>query len=265
MGENFTELDGLVIREVKVGEKDKLITLLTADEGLITISGKGLTSIKNKYAASAQLFTYSTFQLKKRGEYYYIVDTFLIESFMNIRYDIEKLSLANYVCDVAHDLALVGIGDDELLSLVLNTLYATANMNIPLDIIKGAFEFRAAVSEGFMPDLSFCGMCGDEISGDSVLDVMNGRILCKKCRAELENTPEFIRDDTSAKIMIRLSPAVLSALRYIESAPMKKFLSFTLDKTETSLFSVVCERYLLNHLEHGFTSLEYYKKIRTTT
>ena len=79
MSENFTELDGLVIREVKVGEKDKLITLLTAEEGLITISGKGLTSIKNKYAASAQLFTYSTFQLKKRGENYYIVDTFLIE------------------------------------------------------------------------------------------------------------------------------------------------------------------------------------------
>ena len=40
MSENFTELDGLVIREVKVGEKDKLITLLTAEEGLITISGK---------------------------------------------------------------------------------------------------------------------------------------------------------------------------------------------------------------------------------
>ncbi len=38
MSENFTELDGLVIREVKVGEKDKLITLLTAEEGLITIS-----------------------------------------------------------------------------------------------------------------------------------------------------------------------------------------------------------------------------------
>lgn len=262
MSENFYELDGLVIREVKVGEKDKLLTLLTSDEGLITISGKGLTSIKNRYAASAQLFTYSTFQLTKRGEYYYIADAFLIESFMNIRYDVEKLSLANYVCDVAHDLALVGVGDDELLPLVLNTLYAAANMSIPLDQIKGAFEFRAAVVEGFMPDLTSCGLCGNEISDESVLDVMNGRVLCKKCRSELENMPEFIRDEAAAKIFIRLSMPVLYALRYIENAPQKKFLSFTLDKTELSLFSVVCERYLLNHLEHGFASLEYYKKIK---
>jgi DNA repair protein RecO (recombination protein O) len=263
MSENFIELDGLVIRDVKVGERDRLLTLLTAEEGLITISGKGLTSIKNKYAASAQLFTYSTFQLKKRGEYYYIADAFLIESFMNIRYDIEKLSLANYVCDVAHDVSLVGMGDEELLPLVLNTLYAISNINIPLDIIKGAFEFRTAAAEGFMPDLSACGICGCDITEDSTLDVMNGRIICKKCRAELNNSPEYICDDSTAKIMIRLSLPVLYAIRYIASSPIKKFLSFTLDKTEISLFSVVCERYLLNHLEHNFSSLEYYKKIRT--
>ena len=62
--------------------------------------------------------------------------------------------------------------------------------------------------------------------------------------------------------MIRLSPSVLAALRYIEQSTAKKFLSFRLDKQELPLFAVVCERYLLNHLEHGFTSLEYYKKIK---
>lgn len=262
MGEKFTELDGLVVREVKVGEKDKLLTLLTSELGLITISGKGLTNIKNRYAASAQLFTYSTFQLTKRGEYYYIADAFLIESFMDLRYDIEKLALANYVCDVAYDLALVGQGDEGLLPLILNTLYAISNLKLPLELIKGAFEFRAAVIEGFMPDLSVCGECGCEITGESVLDVMNGRVICKKCREILDNSPEFVGDGSIAKIFIRLTMPVLSALRYIEEAPQKRFLSFSLDKSELPLFSVVCERYLLNHLEHGFSSLEYYKKIR---
>lgn len=263
MEEKYVELNGLVIREVKTGENDKVLTLMTAENGLVTVSGKGLTSIRNKYAASSQLFSYSTFQLKKRREFYYIADAFLIECFMNIRYDIEKLALANYICDVSHDLALEGVGDPELLSLVLNTLYADANSsNIPLDLIKGAFEFRAAVIEGFMPELSSCGICGGEISEDCTLDVMNGRLICKKCRAGLENTPEYIKDESSAKIMIRVSPPVLAALRYIEYSQAKKFLSFSLDKTELPLFSVVCERYLLNHLEHGFSSLDYYKKIK---
>ena len=91
---------------------------------------------------------------------------------------------------------------------------------------------------------------------------MNGRMLCKKCRTLIENDPEYLRDE-GAKIMIRVSPSVLAALRYIETASLKRFLSFTLDKSELPLLAVVCERYLLNHLEHGFSSLEYYKKIKT--
>ncbi len=257
------EVDGLVIRETKTGEADKVITLLTSQLGRITINGKGVSSLRNKYAASTQLFSYSTFLLRKKGNFYYIRDAFYIENFMNIRYDLEKLALANYVCDVACDLAPESVEDPELLQLILNTLYAIANMDkLPLEQIKGAFEFRAAVQEGFMPDLSGCGKCGCELNEDSTIDVMNGRMLCKKCRTLVESDMEYLMDE-GAKIMIRVSPYVLAALRYIETASLKRFLSFTLDKTELSLFSVVCERYLLNHLEHGFSSLEYYKKIKT--
>lgn len=256
------EVDGLVIREVKTGEADKIITLLTAEYGRITITGKGVGSIRNKYAASAQLFSYSTFQLRKKGNFYYIRDTFFIECFMNIRYDVEKLALANYVCDVASDLSLEDTRDPELLSLILNTLYAIANLKEkPLSQIKAAFEFKAAAQAGFMPDLSMCGVCGCDISEDSFIDVMNGRIVCKKCRTELFNDPEYISDDSSSKIMIRVSPAVLAAMRYVESATVKRYLSFSLDADELTLFSVACERYLLNHLEHGFSSLDYYKKL----
>ena len=257
------EVDGLVIRETKIGEADKVITLLTSTLGRLTINGKGVSSLRNKYAASTQLFSYSTFLLRKKGNFYYIRDTYYIENFMNIRYDLEKLSLANYVCDVACDLAPESVEDPELLQLILNTLYAIANVDkLPLEQIKGAFEFRAAVQGGFMPDLSGCGKCGCEITEDCQLDVMNGRLLCKKCRSLLETDPEYLTDE-SAKIMIRVSPSVLAALRYIETASLKRFLSFSLDKSELPLFAVVCERYLLNHLEHGFSSLEYYKKIKT--
>jgi len=257
------EVNGLVIREVKNGESDKIITILTAEYGRITISGKGISSIRNRHAAAARLFTYSTFQLHKRGDFHYIRDTFYLEGFTQLHYDPEKLALANYICDVAGDISLDGTEDPELMSLTLNTLYAIANMDsTPLEQIKAAFEFRAAVQSGFMPDLTVCDGCGCELTEDCSLDVMNGRLLCRKCRTELENDPAYIQDEYSAKIMIRVSPPVLAALRFIAYAPLKKILSFSLDKSELPLLAVVCERYLLNHIEHGFTSLEYYKKIK---
>ena len=135
------EVNGLVIREVKNGESDKIITILTAEHGRITISGKGLSSIRNRHAAAARLFTYSTFQLHRRGDFHYIRDTFYLEGFTSIHYDAEKLALANYICDVAGDLSLDGVGDGELMSLTLNTLYAIANMDaVPLEQIKAAFD-----------------------------------------------------------------------------------------------------------------------------
>lgn len=256
------ELDGLVIRETQTGEADKIITLLTGERGRLSVSGKGVSSIRHKYAASSALFSYSTYLLKKRSRYWYIADAFYIDSFTELRYDLEKLSLANYICDVAYEFAQEEIENRELMSLVLNTLFALSRREIPNELLRGAFEFRMAVQEGFMPELGGCGICGKPLGdADCTLDVMNGRLLCKSCREELANDPAYLADET-AKIHIRVSPPVLAALRYIESAPAKRFLSFSLDKMELSLFSVVCERYLLNHVEHGFPSLEYYKKIR---
>ncbi len=257
------EVDGLVIREVETGEADKIITLLTGERGRLSVSGKGLSSIRHRYAASSGLFSYSTYLLKRKSRFWYIADAFYIDNFMELRYDIEKLALANYVCDVAYEFAQEEIENRELMSLTLNTLYALAKKDMSPELLRGAFEFRMAVQEGLQPDLAGCGICGRQFGEeDCSLDVMNGRLLCKSCRTKLENDPDYLADET-AKILIRVSPPVLAALRYIESAPAKRFLSFSLDRQELSLFSVVCERYLLNHVEHGFSSLEYYKKVRT--
>lgn len=257
------EVDGLVIREIKTGEADKIITLLTPSHGKIAITGKGVGNIKNRHAASTQLFSYSSFLLRKTQKYYYIADSFYINSFEAVRYDIERLSLASYLCDIACDISLENVPDAELTSLTLNALYALDKLpKIPLEQVKAAYELKAAVLAGFMPETDGCGICGDALAEDSFVDVMNGRILCKKCRLELENDREFIMDDHTAKIFIRVTPEVLAAIRYVIYSSVKRYLSFSLDKPGLSLFSVICERYLLNHLEHGFSSLEYYKKIK---
>ena len=255
---------GLVIREVQVGEADKLITLLTPDLGKVTAGVKGAFSLKNKNAASSQLLTYSSFILRKKGERYYVKESSYIENFMNIRYDLERLALANYVCDVANDLAGEQAENPELLQLVLNTLYALAEkQDIPAGQIKGAFEFRLAVQEGFMPDLEGCGKCGKDLSGKGsggyLLDVMNGMILCGDCSQD--ERPDG--DGGYAGIHLRLSENVIRALRFIEEAGAKKFLSFSLGPADIREFENVCEKYLLNHLGHGFSSLDYYRKIRT--
>ncbi len=254
---------GLVVRETPVGEYDKLLTVITEEMGRIVISGKAVRSLKSKHMAATQLFCYSSFVLRKSRGYYYISDSALMESFFGLRTDLDRLALATYLCDVAAEMAVEGVGDEELLRLTLNTLYALANhKHIPTAQVKAAFELRCAAIEGFLPNLTACDVCGAET--DTVqklfLDVMNGRILCGDCLRNVRHTDDLV-DEGTAHIYLRLTHSVLAAMRYIVSVPVSKYLSFTLDETEMPILSRVCEKYLLNHMEHGFYTLDFYKSL----
>ena len=54
---------GLVIKEQTVGESDRLVTLLTADYGLVNAFVRGAKQLKNRLAASTSLFAYSEFSI----------------------------------------------------------------------------------------------------------------------------------------------------------------------------------------------------------
>ena len=73
---------------------------------------------------------------------------------------------------------------------------------------------------------------------------------------EFEDMPE-------ASILCGLSPSALAALRYIITAPDSKIFSFELkDESEMNELSKATESYILNHLERGFDSLEFYKSVK---
>lgn len=259
----LTSVRGLVVRETPVGEYDKLLTVVTEEMGRIVISGKAVRSLKSKHMPATQLFCYSSFNLKKSRGYYYISDSTLIESFYGLRLDLDRLALASYICDVAAEMAVEGVSDEELLRLTLNTLYALANhKDLPPVQVKAAFELRCAAIEGFLPNLSACDVCGCPPAEARLLylDVMNGRLLCKDCLRNVRHTDDLV-DDGTAHIYLRLTPSVYEAMRYVTEAPANRYLSFHLAEDELSLFGSVCEKYLLNHIEHGFYTLEFYKSI----
>lgn len=253
-------VNGLVVRENPIGEYDKLLTVITEEMGKITISGKGVRSLKSRHMTATQLFCYSSFVLRKSRGYFYISDSALTESFFALRLDLDRLALASYLCDVAAEFAVEGVGDGELLRLTLNTLYALSNRTeIPLAQLKAAYELRCAAMEGFCPDLTACSLCS-ATEEKLYLDVMNGRLLCANCLRTVRHTDDRT-DDGTAHIYLRLTPAVLQAMRYTVYAPANRYLFFSLDAAEQPLYASVCEKYLLNHMEHGFYSLEFYKSL----
>lgn len=256
----IVQLSALVIRESDYAENDKLLTLLTPDRGRVRCLVKGAKSLKNKNSASSQLLCYSEFTMKERGGFYTLSEACLIEQFFELRSDLSRFALAQYIADVCGEVSVENESGEEMLALALNCLYMLCQGKREPDFVKAVFELRCAVINGLCPDLDSCPLCGKGDHEIFYLDVMNGGLRCGDCFG----TDEDIRSKTGvSSVIIPLSPTVLSAMRYVVGAGAKRIFAFSLPENEMNDFCSACEKYLVNQLERSFKTLDFYKRIKS--
>lgn len=238
----YVTTKGVIIKETKVGESDKILTVFSEDLGKIRISARGARRQGNRLSG-VRLLCYASFTLFKNSKGYRLNEFELINSFPAVSADIEALSLASYFSEIMCAVTQEKIADARLLSLFLNSLYIIGRNTVPLPLVKAVFELRCACLIGYAPQLSACVLCGGEPHAFSAPD---GGAVCKNCRPALPPLGE-----------------ALGVLRYICAAPDKRVFLFKVSDEILARISPICERYLLNCVEFIPNSLEMYKKLVT--
>ncbi len=241
---------GLVLRETEYKESSRILTVLTAANGKITVNAKGAKRKGSKLAAATQLLTLSEMTLFENKDRYTLTEARSVELFRGLREDISKLALGTYFAEALESLSDEDAPSPELLSLGLNALYALSEGLNSDGIIKAAFELRLACLSGFEPMLDECRVCGKNSMTSPVLSLTGGTVYCAACRPE------------GAGECVTLTPGVLDAMRHIVSADPKKLYSFTVGPETERRLSKICEAYLLTQLGRGFRTLDYYKTVR---
>ena len=259
--------NGLITRIYDVGASDKMLNIITEDRGRIGVMVKGGRSPQSKMRSVSQLFTYANFEISQKGNLYWLRGGEVINPFYSLSLDITRVALASYLCDIGNELTDEGGEDDGILRLLLNSLYLLDKGNKDHRIIKSVFEFRAAVLSGYCPELSYCVYCKEQFADFTYLDVMGGRLICTECLSKKGNKVENISNEfeyvPETSVLCGLSPSALAALRYIASAQDSRIFSFDVkDEEELNELSKATETYILNHLERGFESLEFYKSVK---
>lgn len=240
-------IKGLVLREVKYKEADRILTVLTED-GKLSMKAPGALRKNSKCAAATQQLTFSELTLYARMGHWQVREGTVIEAFSGLRTDLENLSLAVYMAQVLEAVSDEDVANPELLQLGLNSMYALSSQLAESWLVKAVFELRLACITGYAPELGGCLQCG-ETEETLCFDRKQGGLVCRKCGGY--GTP--------------VSEACLAAMRHVAYAPAKKIFSFTLTGDAIKEFSDICESYLLTQLDRGFSSLDYYKSIRITT
>ena len=245
----YLTIQGLVLRVTAYNDTDALLTLLSRDHGKLTVKARGLRRKNSPLIAPCQLLAYGEFTLFEYRGMYTINEAHSIELFQQLRRDLGKLALGTYFAQAAEIISQEDMPTPELLSLVLNCLYALSKLNASEDQVKAVFELRSVCIAGYTPDLYACHRCGNTIPDR--FDISEGRVECSSCRS-----PE------SSGIRMPVTPGILEAMRYICGCDPKRLFSFQAGNQTLEDLAHITESYLTTQLERGFTTLDFYKSLQ---
>ena len=216
-----------------------MMTVLADGLGVISVSAYGVRSKKSK--TRVRLFSCCDFVLgKKTGEIYRMEQMDLVDSFYPVCEDIEKLSLANYLADLTRD--AFETSDQNVLSLLLNTMYVISYKDVACWLAKAAFEIKISQLMGYEPQIEECIGCN--CGGEMVAFDLSGGAKCKNCA----KTGDII-----------ISKGTFEAMSHI--LKNANIFSFSVSDTVRKELSQIAEKYILGKTERNYKSLEYLKKM----
>ena len=242
--------DGIVVRQKNYGEKDRLLTILSREHGMITAFANGARSPRSPLASSTELLTYSNFVLFEYKGRTTVDAASANQVFFGVRQDVELLALGTYLAQLCTEVLPEGEQDPQCLRLLLNSLYMLNEKKRTPDFIKPVFELRLLSISGFMPDLVACDVCGCYEHEKMYFLPAEGELRCGGCMSGHEVGA------------LPLAPGVLAAMRYILYSDFEKLFSFTLPPEGLRQLSAVSERFLLAQLEREFPALSFYHSVK---
>ena len=231
---------GIVLRE-REHDDDRILTILTADRGVITAYARGAKKLRGRLLSGTELLCCSRFVLFQYRDRYQVDSAETEQNFFGLRSDVEKLSLAVYLAQLCAQVAPAEEEAGEFLRLILNSLYLLEKDKRPQRLVKAVFELRLLAMAGYMPDLVGCKVCGCYEAESMYFLPLTGDLMCGDCLGDAP-PDEMVR--------LRLSPGVLAAMRHILYSEAGKVFNFTLSEEELRYLGDICE--LLRHRPAGY-------------
>lgn len=242
-------VDAVVIREKRLEEQDRLLTLLTRDRGVIITYAKGAARMKGGMVSCTELLCYSHFKVFENKERAFVDGAESNTVFFGIRQELTKLSLATYFCQLCCELIPPLERDEGYLRLMLNSLHFLEKDKLEPALLKPLFELRILAMSGYMPDLVACSVCG-KLPGDELwFSPLTGVVYCGDCRPKVDTT------------LLPLSKSCFEAMRHIIYSDFGKLFAFRLSPESVAELGKVCRAYLLAQVERMLPALNYYETI----
>lgn len=173
------EVEGIIVKETEYSNTSKIINLLTKEYGLIGLIAKGCNRPKSPLTNLTTKLTYGKFIIYyKENSLSLLKDVNIINYFKNIKTNIERISYATYLLELAEQVSKQN-NDKEIYKILINALNKI-EQNFDAAIIMNIVEIKYLNYLGIGLSLNGCALCGSK-ENIVTLSVDEGGYLCAIC------------------------------------------------------------------------------------
>jgi DNA repair protein RecO (recombination protein O) len=190
----------VVLRVTKLGEADRIITLLTRRGGKVRAVAKGVRRTRSKFGGRLEPFSHVDLQLYAGRNLDIVTQAETLDPFgATLAADYPRYTCATAIAETAERLAAEEREPAlRLYLLVVSALRALTDSGRVPTLVLDAFLLRAMVLSGWAPALRECARCGRP-GPHAAFHVASGGALCGDCR-------------TSSSGVVRPAPATIDLM-----------------------------------------------------
>ncbi len=170
----------IVLRSYPFGEADKVVILLSPNNGKLRTVAKGIRKTKSRFGGRLEPFSHVDLVLYEGRNLDTITQVSMIEPFHELRSDLDRMVAAGTMVEIADAVAQENESSVRLFLLLQRGLRALEAGPEHADLVT-AFLLKAAEAIGVAPALDQCAGCGrtDDLRRFSF---SAGGVLCERCR-----------------------------------------------------------------------------------
>lgn len=178
------ETEGIVLKCHDLAEADRVVVVLTPDNGIVRAVAKGVKRLKSRYGSSLELFNHVrlTYFQKEERELVSLQECELLRSNFQVAAEPQILHLYSYLADLL--LALVPPNDpNALVFRMTRACMASGVLNEhEISLIKAYFEIWLLRLSGYLTDWRKCYKCEREFYPDERPAIEAGiHFVCSTC------------------------------------------------------------------------------------
>ncbi|WP_352419863.1 DNA repair protein RecO [Proteiniborus sp.] len=241
--------EGLVIRQTKYDEWDKILTIFTRNNGKVQAIAKGARRPKGGLVAGTQMFSYSDFLLYPGRNLYQVNQADIIESFFALRDDLYKLAYATYIIELIDAGAVEELANIKLFDLSIKTIRILSKLNKDYKKLLTAFELKYISFIGYRPYIRSCVICNGDLGNTVKFSNEHGGAICESCSSH-----GYYGYVVTREILSKIEELLFISLDDIEN--------LVISNKDIDIIENIVSNYIMSHIEKKkFKSLEFLKNL----